>query len=89
MAHGFDVVIYEKEDKVGMYYTTPCCAQPLCQYLRTTGGIWSSVNKTSGLQLNSILYRFHPAVFWSKFFPHRDEILGGMFCSTFSSLTPL
>ncbi|EKM51088.1 uncharacterized protein PHACADRAFT_212988 [Phanerochaete carnosa HHB-10118-sp] len=55
ISHGFDVVIYEKENKIG--------------------GIWTSVNKTSGLQLNSILYRFHPAVLWAKFFPHRDEIL--------------
>ncbi|KIP08184.1 hypothetical protein PHLGIDRAFT_127213 [Phlebiopsis gigantea 11061_1 CR5-6] len=42
----------------------------------SVGGIWSSVNATSGLQLNSLLYRFHPAVKWSRFFPHRDEILG-------------
>ncbi|GJE98462.1 FAD/NAD(P)-binding domain-containing protein [Phanerochaete sordida] len=55
IAHGFDVVIYEKSDKIG--------------------GIWTSVNKTSGLQLNSILYRFFPSVLWSRFFPHRDEIL--------------
>ncbi|EJF62066.1 FAD/NAD(P)-binding domain-containing protein [Dichomitus squalens LYAD-421 SS1] len=39
------------------------------------GGIWTNVNKTSGLQLNSLLYRFHPAVLWSRAFPHRDEIL--------------
>ncbi|KAI0821751.1 FAD/NAD-P-binding domain-containing protein [Trametes gibbosa] len=41
----------------------------------SVGGIWAHVNKTSGLQLNSLLYRFHPAVIWSRFFPHRDEIL--------------
>ncbi|KZT01935.1 FAD/NAD(P)-binding domain-containing protein [Laetiporus sulphureus 93-53] len=39
------------------------------------GGIWAHVNKTSGLQLNSMLYRFHPAVLWSSAFPKRDEIL--------------
>jgi hypothetical protein len=39
------------------------------------GGIWAHVNSTSGLQLNSILYRFHPAVLWSRGFPFRDEIL--------------
>ncbi|TFY62202.1 hypothetical protein EVG20_g6788 [Dentipellis fragilis] len=39
------------------------------------GGIWSHVNKTSGLQLNSLLYRFHPGVMWSRAFPYRDEIL--------------
>ncbi|KAF4622539.1 hypothetical protein D9613_009188 [Agrocybe pediades] len=41
----------------------------------SVGGIWSNVNTTSGLQLNSLLYRFHPAVIWSKAFPKRDEIL--------------
>ncbi|KAH8105192.1 FAD/NAD-P-binding domain-containing protein [Cristinia sonorae] len=40
------------------------------------GGIWSHVNSTSGLQLNSLLYRFHPGVMWSSAFPLRDEILG-------------
>ncbi|KIJ62461.1 hypothetical protein HYDPIDRAFT_176544 [Hydnomerulius pinastri MD-312] len=41
-----------------------------------TGGIWAHENKTSGLQLNSLLYRFHPAVLWKRAFPQRDEILG-------------
>ncbi|CAA7269404.1 unnamed protein product [Cyclocybe aegerita] len=40
------------------------------------GGIWAQVNRTSGLQLNSLLYRFHPGVLWSRAFPLRDEILG-------------
>ncbi|KAI5479695.1 dimethylaniline monooxygenase (N-oxide forming) [Pseudohyphozyma bogoriensis] len=39
------------------------------------GGIWDRVNSTSSLQLNSILYRFHPTVMWSKGYPHRDEIV--------------
>ena len=39
------------------------------------GGIWAHVNRTSGLQLNSLLYCFHPGVLWSKGFPLRDEIL--------------
>ncbi|KAG8859908.1 hypothetical protein FRC20_011745 [Serendipita sp. 405] len=58
VAHGFDVVIFETNDKVG--------------------GIWANVNSTSGLQLNSLLYRFHPAVVWSRGFPFRDEILKEM-----------
>ncbi|EPS96966.1 FAD/NAD-binding domain-containing protein [Fomitopsis schrenkii] len=41
----------------------------------SVGGIWAHVNATSGLQLNSLLYRFHPGVLWSRTFPHRDEIL--------------
>ena len=40
------------------------------------GGIWARVNSTSQLQLNSVLYRFHPSVRWSKGFPQRDEIVG-------------
>ncbi|KAH9933997.1 FAD/NAD-P-binding domain-containing protein [Epithele typhae] len=55
IAHGFEVVIYEQDDKIG--------------------GIWAHVNKTSGLQLNSMLYRFFPGVLWTRPFPHRDEIL--------------
>jgi hypothetical protein len=43
------------------------------------GGVWNTVNDTSALQLNSILYRFHPAVLWSKFFPQRAEIVGGTY----------
>ncbi|EJU04623.1 FAD/NADP-binding domain-containing protein [Dacryopinax primogenitus] len=39
------------------------------------GGIWAHVNRTSGLQLNSLLYRFHPGVLWTSTFPKRDEIL--------------
>ncbi|CAO1628015.1 unnamed protein product [Parajaminaea phylloscopi] len=39
------------------------------------GGIWSRVNKTSGLQISSIMYRFFPAVKYSTGYPRRDEIL--------------
>lgn len=39
------------------------------------GGIWSRVNSTSGLQISSIMYRWHPAVLWTKGYPKRDEIL--------------
>ncbi|KAF9496926.1 FAD/NAD(P)-binding domain-containing protein [Pleurotus eryngii] len=40
------------------------------------GGIWAHVNSTSGLQLNSMLYRFHPAVLWRKAFPQQKDIVG-------------
>lgn len=39
------------------------------------GGIWAKVNKTSGLQISSLMYRFHPSVRYTKGYPHRDEIL--------------
>ena len=41
------------------------------------GGIWSRVNESSGLQINSIMYRFHPAVIFKEGFPMRNEILNG------------
>lgn len=41
----------------------------------TTGGVWTEVNSTSSLQLNSWLYRFHPSVIWSRSFPKQAEIL--------------
>lgn len=39
------------------------------------GGIWSRVNSTSGLQVHSSCYRFHPSVKWQSDYPLRDEIL--------------
>ncbi|KAH8921054.1 FAD/NAD(P)-binding domain-containing protein [Atractiella rhizophila] len=42
------------------------------------GGIWSRVNSTSALQLNSFLYRFFPSVKWRETYPARDEILSQM-----------
>ncbi|GAA5880809.1 hypothetical protein JCM1840_003289 [Sporobolomyces johnsonii] len=41
----------------------------------SVGGVWARENRTSQLQLNSILYRFHPTIKWSKGFPQRDEII--------------
>lgn len=42
------------------------------------GGIWARTNTTSGLQLNSLLYRWHPATRWSHAYPKRPEILSEM-----------
>lgn len=39
------------------------------------GGIWAASNETSKLQLHSIIYRFHPAVFWSEGYVGKSEIL--------------
>jgi len=39
------------------------------------GGIWSKVNNTSGLQIHSIMYRFHPSIHWSKSYPDRKQIV--------------
>lgn len=39
------------------------------------GGVWSQVNDTSGLQIHSAMYRFHPSVKWSRGYPSRAEIV--------------
>ncbi|EHK97331.1 putative Dimethylaniline monooxygenase [Glarea lozoyensis 74030] len=39
------------------------------------GGIWSKVNNTSGLQIHSVMYRFHPSVRWSGGYPNRQQIV--------------
>lgn len=44
-------------------------------YSQGVGGVWARENSTSQLQLNSILYRFHPSIEWSRAFPKRDEII--------------
>ena len=40
------------------------------------GGIWAKVNSTSGLQIHSLMYRFHPSVRWGKGYPDRQAIVG-------------
>ncbi|KAL8728747.1 MAG: hypothetical protein Q9181_005232 [Wetmoreana brouardii] len=42
---------------------------------KSIGGIWSRVNNTSGLQIHSIMYRFHPSVKWSAGYPDRQQIV--------------
>jgi hypothetical protein len=39
------------------------------------GGIWANVNSSSGLQISSLMYRFHPLVRWTKGYPKKQEIL--------------
>ena len=42
------------------------------------GGIWAKVNNTSGLQIHSIMYRFHPSVQWSEGYPNRQKIVSAV-----------
>lgn len=42
---------------------------------KNLGGIWAKVNNTSGLQIHSIMYRFHPSVKWDGGYPNRQKIL--------------
>jgi cation diffusion facilitator CzcD-associated flavoprotein CzcO len=43
---------------------------------KNLGGIWARVNNTSGLQIHSVMYRFHPSVQWNGGYPNRKQILG-------------
>ncbi|KAJ5884656.1 hypothetical protein N7495_009166 [Penicillium taxi] len=38
------------------------------------GGIWSRVNSTSGLQVHSLMYRFHPSVHYNSAYPTQAQI---------------
>jgi cation diffusion facilitator CzcD-associated flavoprotein CzcO len=42
----------------------------------SVGGIWAKVNNTSGLQIHSLMYRFHPSVKWNSGYPDRKAIVG-------------
>lgn len=42
------------------------------------GGIWSRVNSTSGLQIHSLMYRFHPSIKWSGGYPKKNEIVAAI-----------
>jgi Flavin-binding monooxygenase-like len=37
--------------------------------------LWQRVNNTSGLQIHSIMYRFHPSVRWASRYPTRRQIV--------------
>ena len=45
------------------------------QSLDSTAHISQKVNNTSGLQIHSIMYRFHPSVKWTKGYPDRQQIV--------------
>ncbi|RMD44067.1 hypothetical protein DV735_g1047, partial [Chaetothyriales sp. CBS 134920] len=39
------------------------------------GGIWARVNSTSGLQIHSLMYRFHPSVIFEDNYPKQGKIV--------------
>ena len=43
---------------------------------KRVGGIWSKANNTPGLQIHSVMYRFHPAAHWTNGYPNRKQIVG-------------
>ncbi|CZT43456.1 related to ACB 4-hydroxyacetophenone monooxygenase [Rhynchosporium secalis] len=42
---------------------------------KALGGIWRRVNTTSGLQIHSIMYRFHPSIKWTGGYPNQQQIV--------------
>lgn len=40
------------------------------------GGIWTDVNSTSGLQIHSAMYRFHPSIKFDGGYPKQNQIVG-------------
>ncbi|KAI5926176.1 monooxygenase [Camillea tinctor] len=42
---------------------------------KNLGGIWSKVNNTSGLQIHSMMFRFHPSIQWDRGYPDRQQII--------------
>ena len=71
------MVIYESAYSISSRYKSPNNLLPPDPEGDDVGGIWSRVNESSGLQINSIMYRFHPAVIFKEGFPMRNEILNG------------
>lgn len=43
-----------------------------CKYMLTMS---QKVNKTSGLQIHSLMYRFHPSVRWTRGYPSQGQIV--------------
>lgn len=74
IGHGFDVVIFEagSKDNVGGIWsvsTLPYFSQS------TNTKVLQRVNETSGLQIHSLMYRFHPSVQWDRGYPDRQQIV--------------
>ena len=74
IGHGFDVVIFEagsKDNVGGIWSVSP---SPHFSQLRNTK-VLQRVNETSGLQIHSLMYRFHPSVQWDRGYPDRQQIV--------------
>ena len=72
VGHGFDVVIFEagpREELGGIWSVSPA-GSPM--YASTDV---QRVNNTSGLQIHSLMYRFHPSVRWETGYPNRQQIV--------------
>ena len=74
VGHGFDVQIFEagpREHLGGIWSVSqPCPSRSI-----GTDNKSQRVNNTSGLQIHSVMYRFHPSVRWSGGYPNRQQIV--------------
>jgi thioredoxin reductase len=78
VGHGFDVSLFEAGSRDNRMFNISCCRdeEVLRTNKRAVGGIWAKVNNVSGLQIHSLMYRFHPSVKWEGGYPNRREIVG-------------
>jgi hypothetical protein len=74
VGHGFDVTIFDagpKEQLGGIWSVS-------IRGNRKMGSLANAsqrVNDTSGLQIHSVMYRFHPSVKWQRGYPDRKQII--------------
>ena len=75
VGHGFDVTIFEAGDEksLGGIWSVSRYPSQSRSYLRLL--VLQKVNNTSGLQIHSVMYRFHPSVKWSAGYPDRQQIV--------------
>ena len=81
VGHGFDVVIFENggRDQVGGIWSVRLLfvwTRVRIQCLVMAADTHQKVNDTSGLQIHSLMYRFHPSVQWERGYPDRQQIVG-------------
>jgi hypothetical protein len=66
VGHGFDVSLSKPEAVTTVRFSIFCCRdeEVLHTNKKAVGGIWAKINNVSGLQIHSLMYRFHPSVKW-------------------------
>lgn len=77
VGHGFDVTIFEAGDEksLGGIWSVRLLFSLAEAHGRSLLIGVQKVNNTSGLQIHSIMYRFHPSVKWSAGYPDRQQIV--------------
>src|SRR5262245_7769993 len=75
VGHGFDCRIFEAGSRENLGGIWSVGATMAFRVLKNTYKTLKKVNNTSGLQIHSIMYRFHPSVKWKKGYPDRQQIV--------------